>query len=70
MNVNDIPVEETTQQKTEVDYLSAARQARSMQNWPSVEQNYNMLLNCFDILHANKVFLAKEVVEKIEEVLA
>lgn len=44
MNVNDIPVEETTQQKTEVDYLSVARQARSMQNWPSAEQNYNMLL--------------------------
>ena len=30
----------------------------------------NMGLNCFDILNSKKVFLAKDVVEKIEEVLA
>lgn len=39
-------------------------------NMPKVTTITNMGLNCFDILHANKVFLAKEVVEKIEEVLA
>ena len=29
-----------------------------------------MSLNCFDILNSKKVFLAKDAVEKIEEVLA
>lgn len=38
-------------------------------NMPKVTTITNMGLNCFDILNANKVFLAKEVVEKIEEVL-
>ncbi|MBQ8417369.1 MAG: 50S ribosomal protein L4, partial [Phascolarctobacterium sp.] len=42
----------------------------SARNMPKVTTITNMGLNCFDILHANKVFLAKEVVEKIEEVLA
>lgn len=38
-------------------------------NMPKVTTISNMCLNCFDILKSNKVFLAKEVVEKIEEVL-
>ena len=42
----------------------------SARNMPKVTTITNMGLNCFDILHANKVFLDKEVVEKIEEVLA
>lgn len=40
MNGNDTP----TQQNANVDYLSLARQARSTENWPVAEQNYNMLL--------------------------
>lgn len=42
----------------------------SARNMPKVTAITNMGLNCFDILNSNKVFLAKEVVEKIEEVLA
>lgn len=42
----------------------------SARNMPKVTTISNMGLNCFDILNSNKVFLAKEVVEKIEEVLA
>lgn len=42
----------------------------SARNMPKVTAISNMGLNCFDILNSNKVFLAKEVVEKIEEVLA
>ncbi len=41
----------------------------STRNMPKVTTISNMCLNCFDILKSNKVFLAKEVVEKIEEVL-
>ena len=42
----------------------------SARNMPKVTAITNMGLNCFDILNANKVFLSKDVVEKIEEVLA
>lgn len=42
----------------------------SARNMPKVTTITNMGLNCFDILNSNKVFLAKEMVEKIEEVLA
>ena len=42
----------------------------SVRNLPKVKAITNMGLNCFDILNSNKIFLAKEVVEKIEEVLA
>lgn len=42
----------------------------SARNMPKVTAISNMGLNCFDILNSNKVFLSKEVVEKIEEVLA
>lgn len=42
----------------------------SARNLPKVTTITNMGLNCFDILNSGKVFLAKEVVEKIEEVLA
>lgn len=42
----------------------------SARNMPKVSTITNMGLNCFDILNSNKVFLAKDVVEKIEEVLA
>ncbi|MCD8198732.1 MAG: 50S ribosomal protein L4 [Phascolarctobacterium sp.] len=41
----------------------------SARNMPKVTTISNMGLNCFDILRSNKVFLAREVVEKIEEVL-
>ncbi len=41
----------------------------SARNMPKVTTISNMGLNCFDILKSNKVFLAREVVEKIEEVL-
>ncbi len=44
MNEKDMPVEETTQQKAKVDYLSGARQSRAMEDWPNAEHNYNMLL--------------------------
>lgn len=42
----------------------------SARNLPKVTTITNMGLNCYDILNSGKVFLAKEVVEKIEEVLA
>ena len=42
----------------------------SARNMPKVTTITNMGLNCFDILNSKKVFLAKDVVEKIEEVLA
>lgn len=42
----------------------------SARNMPKVTAISNMGLNCFDILNSNKVFLDKEIVEKIEEVLA
>lgn len=42
----------------------------SARNMPKVTAISNIGLNCFDILNSNKVFLSKEVVEKIEEVLA
>lgn len=42
----------------------------SARNMPKVTTITNIGLNCFDILNSNKVFLAKEMVEKIEEVLA
>ncbi len=41
----------------------------SARNMPKVTTISNMGLNCFDILKSNKVFLAREVIEKIEEVL-
>ena len=44
--------------------------ALSARNMPKVNTITNMGLNCVDILNANKIFLAKDVVEKIEEVLA
>ena len=44
--------------------------ALSARNMPKVTTITNIGLNCFDILNSNKVFLAKDVVEKIEEVLA
>ena len=47
-----------------------ANVALSANNIPKVETITNMGLNCVDILNANKVVLAKELVEKIEEVLA
>ena len=47
-----------------------ANVALSARNMPKVTTITNMSLNCFDILNSNKVFLAKELVEKIEEVLA
>lgn len=43
--------------------------ALSARNLPKVTTITNLGLNCFDILNSNKVLLAKEVVEKIEEVL-
>lgn len=42
----------------------------SARNMPKVTAISNMGLNCFDILNSNKVFLDKEIVEQIEEVLA
>ena len=42
----------------------------SARNLPKVTTITNTGLNCFDILNSSKVFLAKDVVEKIEEVLA
>ena len=42
----------------------------SARNMPKVTTINTMGLNCFDILNSNKVILAKEAVEKIEEVLA
>lgn len=42
----------------------------SARNMPKVTTISNMGLNCFDILNSNKVFLDKEIVEQIEEVLA
>ena len=42
----------------------------SARNMPKVTTITTMGLNCFDILNSNKVILAKEAVEKIEEVLA
>lgn len=47
-----------------------ANVAISANNMPKVKTITNMGLNCVDILNANKVVLAKEMVEKIEEVLA
>lgn len=44
--------------------------ALSARNMPKVTTITNMGLNCFDILNSKKVFLAKDAVEKIEEVLA
>ena len=52
---------------TGVDNVNVELSARNM---PKVAIISNMGLNCYDILNSNKVFLAKEVVEKIEEVLA
>lgn len=42
----------------------------SARNMPKVTTINTMGLNCYDILNSNKVILAKEAVEKIEEVLA
>lgn len=42
----------------------------SARNMPKVTAISNMGLNCFDILNSNKLFLDKEIVEQIEEVLA
>lgn len=42
----------------------------SSRNIPKVTALSNGCLNCFDLLHNNKVFLAKDAVAKIEEVLA
>ncbi len=42
----------------------------SARNMPKVTTITNNGLNCFDILNSKKVFLAKSVVEQIEEVLA
>ncbi len=52
---------------TGVDNVNVELSARNM---PKVATISNMGLNCYDILNSDKVFLAKEVVEKIEEVLA
>lgn len=52
---------------TGVDNANVELSARNM---PKVATISNMGLNCYDILNSDKVFLAKEVVEKIEEVLA
>lgn len=42
----------------------------SARNMPKVTAISNACLNCFDLLNNNKVFLAKEAIAKIEEVLA
>ena len=42
----------------------------SSRNISKVTALSNGCLNCFDLLHNNKVFLAKDAVAKIEEVLA
>ena len=42
----------------------------SARNMPKVTTINTMGLNCYDILNSNKVILAKDAVEKIEEVLA
>ena len=43
---------------------------KSSRNLPKVKSLSNGCLNVFDLLHHNKVFLAKDAVAKIEEVLA
>ena len=57
-------------QKALLIHDNNANVALSARNMEKVTTITNMGLNCFDILNSNKVFLAKEVVEKIEEVLA
>ena len=42
----------------------------SSRNIKKVTALSNGCLNCFDLLHNNKVFLAKDAIAKIEEVLA
>ncbi len=42
----------------------------SSRNMPKVTALSNACLNCFDLLHNNKVFLAKDAIARIEEVLA
>ena len=42
----------------------------SSRNMPKVTALSNNCLNCFDLLHNNKVFLAKDAIARIEEVLA
>ena len=44
--------------------------ALSARNMPKVTALSNECLNCFDLLHNNKVFLDKNAIETIEEVLA
>ena len=43
---------------------------KSSRNLPKVKSLSNGCLNVFDLLHHNKVFLAKDAVAKIEEVLS
>ena len=42
----------------------------SARNMPEVTAITNNTLNCFDLLHNNQVFLDKEAIKSIEEVLA
>ena len=42
----------------------------SSRNMPKVTALSNGCLNCFDLLNNNKVFLAKDAIARIEEVLA
>ena len=44
--------------------------ALSARNMPEVTAITNDTLNCFDLLHNNQVFLDKEAIKSIEEVLA
>lgn len=68
--VNMLKAFEAAEQKALLIHDNNANVVLSARNLPKVTTITNMGLNCFDILNSNKVFLAKEVVEKIEEVLA
>ena len=68
--VNMMKAFEAADQKALLIHDNNANVALSARNMEKVTTITNMGLNCFDILNSNKVFLAKEVVEKIEEVLA
>ena len=68
--VNMMKAFEAADQKALLIHDNNVNVALSARNMEKVTTITNMGLNCFDILNSNKVFLAKEVVEKIEEVLA
>lgn len=68
--VNMMKAFEVEGQKALLIHDNNANVVLSARNIEKVTTITNMGLNCFDILNSNKVFLAKEVVEKIEEVLA